>query len=570
MLKENQYIPKKVKNKKYKEMRSKKQFGTKMMVLTVCLTLLGSFTGCSKSKDIAKDLGEDQTTVKEQSNDILKAIGLAPDEKFVVNPKTKDGNVFYEVNADVTVPENAKVNMVEEDVTLYSVKDVDAYAKNLFDDGQYEQVKPLSCYSKEELAARKEELLSALKDKEAPNYHAMKNEFIQINLLLTEGLNYQPTEYVKGDMSDCANIKFAPKLKHNNLLNVKDQQNYILKGLVDGQEYILCAYQCKNDPEDPDMHIKVSSASEGYLDIATDEYAGWLARMVDYAYVYKKNGNCDLDSEMEKQWRKDGTFCVSSEMQTDNVMKQLSESNTCQYSEEEAGKLALSFLEKCNPECSFAIQKTLYLKKSWTDTFSLRDLGEPEVVDDNTQSRYEFSIVQTVNGMQQKWGVMEPFLELQKKLENQQEVPYTELEYIVIVGDSGVESVDLGTYKIVPKENMSEEVELLSKEELASIIEEQLMISDEIAIDNMHVEAEMGGNDFENGKMKDVISMMELEMVTVNYDGKYTLCPVWNLKKKTSYGYENVILAIHAVDGSVLYRYGSSMRDAEWINIWEE
>lgn len=522
----------------------------KWIAFLLSIILLVSFTGCSKSKQIEDDFGSDSANNESQC-DILASIGMNPDEKLTMTPKTAEGNVFYEVNADVIVPENGKVSLVEADVKQHSIAEVNEYAKLLFDDGKYEQVKPLSCYSKEELSKRKDEVLKELKNKDAENYHALKAEYIDISALLSGLFEFQPTEYHEGDLSYVADFIFFPEGSDCDNFNQKDIKNYILKGNVDGKEYVIVAYQYKGESF---LRVSVYEASEGYPDIYPG-CAGDGAGILDNVIVCKKTGANGWSDEDVDELRKEGKLYISNQYDGESYSNNAAQENICQYSEEEAGRLALAFMNKLNPKATFAIQNTTYRNIPHIDVFAFRELEEtvPEKRD-NVQDGYSFTIVQSVNGILQEDGFMQPFSEVSKKLEERSWVEYASMSYTVEVSDKGVESVSLGTWNVVPKETMSEDVELLSMKELSAIIEEQLVISDELAIARLKQNEEWGGPTYENGSMKDVISKMELQMVMVNYDGKYTSCPAWNLKKKTPYQNDVLILSIHAVDGSVLYR----------------
>ena len=302
-----------------------------------------------------------------------------------------------------------------------------------------------------------------------------------------------------------------------------------MEGEISGTVYQLAAYK------EEQVNIRIAQMTEGYPELfpggdienslyglSSDEDEG--SSKAENPVVGESRNNSMPDSKSTRQ----------------SYEKVLEEGNL-KYSEEEAGKLACSFMEQLISE-DMATSYTVFRTGAHADCYALRDLDETPFND--TQGNppidgYGFALQRRIKGLSCT------NLEAVRTLTEDGETAETAQEYYEVeVSNHGVVNVRINGPVYEVTETMKEAPELMKFSEITEIMdnalkeETQFLAGEEGYEDDMYL-----------------INQITLSYVTVQYDKEYALIPAWCFEETiddTSIGQPYLIIS--AVDGNILYR----------------
>ena len=505
----------------------------KSYVLCFLLLLLLIMAGCGKEKEVNKELA-DINKSQDRRSDLAKEIEAS--DTFQCKPKTEDGYEYLEINAEVEIPENAEPGIYKEQKIQTTLEDAKKIAKTIFDGGTYMQVKPLSCYSIEELKAEMKQLKEVLKDKNRKDYSFLKGRYSDILMLfysinIEQDPDFKPSVYVKDGFSK--NVYMYDTVDaHGNKIPAQDGI-YIVEGTIEGEPYRLLVRQPFKSTEGESIQLALENKKEGScseLEQQSFQFVGMelasLAKMQEEGK--EKNSNYDL---------------VNGAVQDDYSKSEMPADFSCEYSEDEAKQMAVTYLEKLNPHCQYAVEKISYTQGAPTQTYALRDLDEDRTVKERFDVRKDGYYITCVPQIDQ----LPASMNFQKNTDNKAVDYYysSDCGCVVRVDSNGVMYAYFNSgYKIT--DSMADTVKLLHFSELKDVVEEEIKKADEVSIKSIE---ENYGKKYENGKYSEQISKMQLQLGNVKYDDKWTACPIWVFYDD----YGRAVLVIQAVDGTVLH-----------------
>lgn len=521
-------------NEKWKAKRKTKWLMStkKTLSFIMLIILLCTMTGCNQTDKIKQDMTDSKD--KKETGKNGDALGIDIPEKLSMDVADENGALYYKVSADVKIADGAVAGVYQEEATKTDIQYVNELAEKIFDGGKSEQIKPLGCYTVDELKAEKETLLNQLKtNKEefVPN----KTRYTDILCLLEYDRigKFKTADYKEGDFS-----------------GVGDGWNvatYILEGEIQGVPYQICAY--KGDPATysdqttlklgSNLHIVIANMKEGYDELQTSgvitDSAIQLAASDDVTDdTIDELGFSPLTEENSPL---EGPVDWYYDESTINV------NNHCQYDEGSASEMAQSFLETCLDE-SFLYDHFLARKGSYATRYTFKDLEEeernPEALDG-----YVMTFYRTKGNLPCTGVLASEQEEVQKAMEEHKSSWLMDENYEVEVSDLGVTRVKLPDVVLTSGDAVTENCALLDFSELTSVVEQQLKDTIPIWKANNYIP--------EDGTYARLIDGMELTLVSINHNGELSICPAWKLTYDNGSGPETEML-INAMDGSLIWR----------------
>lgn len=524
------------------EFKCKQFTGAKRRLCYVMiLVLLCTMTGCSQTDKIKQDLSGSKD--KKETGKNGNTLGIDIPEKLAMDIADENGALFYKVSADVKVADGAVAGVYKEEATKTDIQYVNELAEKLFDGGKYEQIKPLGCYTVDELKAEKENLFNQLKtDKETvvPN----KTRYTDILCLLEYDRigKFKTADYKEGDFS-----------------GVGDGWNvatYILEGEIQGVPYQICAY--KGDPATytdqaalklgSNLHIVIANMKEGYDELQT---SGVIS---DSAIQLAASDDVTDDTIAELGFNPltEETSPLKGPVDWYYDEATVNVNNHCQYDEGSASELAQSFLENCLDE-SFSYDHFLARKGSYATRYAFKDLEEEET-NPEALDGYVMTFYRTKGNLPCTGILASEQAEVQKAMEEYRYSWLMEESYEVEVSDLGVTRVKLPEVVLTSGDAVTENCALLDFSELTSVVEQQLKDTIPIWKANNYIP--------EDGTYARLIDGMELTLISMNNNGEMSLCPAWRLTYDEGFGPETEML-INAMDGSLIWRIESEYEHPE-------
>lgn len=498
--------------------------GRMSVTLALVMCLACSMTGCGK-KNVAEELQElgDGSSVEtlgetgdssnkagnnsdkaEKGGDevmaetgaLAKKLGV-PEEPLDYTVKMDGGTRQYNVDAEVLVAAD-QVGVYEEQLLNLTEDKVMAYARNLFDGGNYEQIKPYAACTKDELTLLKSD---AEKTASERSYTYVEDEWYdqeKLNELDFYLEHYiEPVEkYEEGKYYNCQYYKAAKMDSDLAGYLLYYSRIMILEGTIGGTPYQLVAYQA-----DPAYGDCVNSYLRLYREGETWSQCSWQPSTGHFT-----NGD---------NW---------------------SQENICELTEEEAMNTAKDYMDMMGFDNMEVVQKE-YLFWQRTPAGSQEDDAySPETVLDG----YSFHMARTydkVSGM---------YIPTGWEWLSGDGSSYAEQEsYVVNVDSRGIVSVETGTLYENTK-TVSEDTELMSFTEIDK--KAQTVFEEEIGkLMNDDEEGEEKCQDANRPLIR--ITNVKLAYANLQYEGKFKLMPVW-IYTSLMNNLEYPEIIINAVDGT--------------------
>lgn len=501
-------------------------------IISICfvVTMLGMLVGCAnigmnKKNEIEQDFQNDskkaeqegKTTSenKEKAADILQQLG-AP-ERLEISPITADGKTAYAVDADIIVPENASPGIYKEKAVEWSVDTVNNLAKKLFDRGEYQQVKPIFCESKEEVLEEQKRLYNRIKDGTDENLMAERIRYLMTEILLDADSGWKTSEYM---INDCS---------YNNIHGILE---YIVQGSIHGEIYQITLIEFPNEKGETlpkSACIRIANMKEGYNEL--DPVATIQSTMTN--------------EQIEK-------LCVGQprfEEAVPNTKGLKPAKNICNYDEESARQMALEFLQDCM-DVSMMVTTMDCRTGAKGDLFRLTSLNEAPFGENEkiVQDGYLFTCTRSIGNLPCEYTVEDDVNTWKEALSKQQDwmQELTSEAFTVEVSSNGIVGAKLYAWGYETTECMEEHAELLGFDELQAMLITYMNEYNELLCEQQ--------GDLYNENNVTKINEMKLSMVTVNYDGEYTLCPAWILSTvNQNYPGKTIHLMVNAIDGELIY-----------------
>lgn len=508
----------------------------KYICYMIIVLLLFTSSGCQLH---SKDIGEGKQSAGKASGEAAGKEGMEETSNIlyqqleipsevVKTPLTEQGEHSYSVNAKVLIPGEAVSGIFKEQKATMDIDYINCMADKLFDGGNYQQIKPLACYSFDELTAMKDKLLKKLSDKESETYYADKTRYTEILCLLRQPRDkvvvpiYQEGDFCKVQTEEDDNYLW------------RCEEVYILEGKISGTVYQLAAYK-----EEGQINIRIAQMTEGYseffpgrdienslgsLDPIVSDSEEEMPQKEENPVVGEPRFNSMADSKSNRQ----------------SYEKALEE-GSLKYSEEEAAELACSFMKQLLSEDVTTTYKE-FRTGAHADCYALRDLDETPF--NFTQGNppmdgYKFALQRKIKEL--------PCtnVETVRNLTDSGEAVETRQEYFEAeVSNRGVVNIRImePIYEIT--ETLKDTPELMKFPDIMEIMENALKEETQFFVEE--------GNYTENFYL---INQIALSYVTVQYDKEYALIPVWCFQEVTNgASVGQPYLIISAVDGSILYR----------------
>lgn len=490
--------------------------------------LLFSLPGCQfKNKDTDNvDKAVSGEAASGEGNGVFNPLynQLGIPEEVVTVPVTEQGNHAYSVNARVSISDEAVPGIFREEKVLVDIDYINHMADILFDGGEYQQVKPLICYTFDELMTMKAQLLKALEDRDSETFYADKIRYTEVLSLLKGGRDsaavstYQEGSFTKVQMDD-----------EDSVLCMYDEI-YLLEGKVSGTVYQLAAYK-----EREQVNVRIVQMTEGYPELFPE---GNIENGLSRLSSDSEEGASGSESIVAGESRQN--YMPDSKSTRQSYEKTLEEGSLV-YSKEEAGELACSFMKQFVTE-DMEVSYTAFRTGAHADCYALRDLGEKPF--HSTQGNpsidgYTFVLQRRIKGLSCT------NIETVRTLADNGETSVTEQEYYEVeVSNRGVVNVRFMNPIYQITETMKEAPELMKFSEIQTIMEDVLEEESRFLAEDPYYEDDVY-----------LINQISLSYVTVQYDGNYTLLPVWQfLETVDGAGIGEPYLIISAVDGSILFR----------------
>lgn len=499
-----------LKNRKKKQARR----GTllvkqKIVALGLSSILLFSMTGCSKQKEIENELAADTTS------NAVRLLNVP--EKVEYEVMSTAGKKHMKVNALVDANVPGKVSAYSQVKNNFDEESVKEKAKQIFDDGAYSFVKPITCYTKKEL----QELTQSKED-------SVLKTSAEIYLQdLGDSEEFESSPYEEGKFSKGITLE-----SEDASLTCFYDEIMIMEGKIQGEDYRLMAY---------------TNSGVAYFQLLRLPYVLYSAEYLECANIYTRSGNQPL-------WLRSR----SGEEELNATFEKRCGKVKCNYTREEAAQMAQKFGENISGDtrcvtsayatqdfdtCVVALEDdgVRHLLTDGSERFVPFDETEESGKDDHERyNGYSFMLQKEYDGIPEYerdywWNGYEMTTDADpdmKKQVVQQEVMH------VCVDDQGVTSVTWLAEDYTVKDVLSKDVELMDFEEVQTLAKEYL-----VKQLDYNEDINEGGND---------IASVQLRYITVKYDDQYALIPAWAYSFS---GGDQTVMMINAMDGSLVYMY---------------
>lgn len=501
---------------------------SRSLVMLLLVSLLLSLSGCTKQKDsLTQDLASLETSGssgdadEEKSSQLKKQLHVPEELQIeVLSDNSKRG---YQVNCPVDVPIGTSLAVYRQKQLPFTKEEIIRRAENVFDSGEFFYLKPLDCYTLDEL---NEEYLSLekikeKKVKEKDYYYWLRSWDVEVyrREFKEEGVKH----YREGDFTEGAGAACYEKIM-------------IMEGEIEGETYHLLAFTSKGH-----NYFKLCRRSQGYRLCEPESYFGYNLKTYDLDDEISQETSADTtdDSEEPKTYRS-----LMNELEpTQTVRKQYGE-NICSYSEEEAGKLALQYAARLG-DTDMTIAKT-----NW-------NFADPPVYFVSIENSEDYANLPKgyTFYLQRRYGNLscnesnfwwreatDMSEEMARKVDPSGAVAEQE-NYRVEITDDGVIAIDSiePWYEIT--ETLSDSTSLMDFNDIQELATGYF----EETIKGIKADEVVG---------KDItrIGEVALRYATVLYDGEYTLIPCWFFNQSDgTWGGMSTVMVINAIDGSKVF-----------------
>lgn len=481
----------------------------KIVALGLSGILLISMTGCSKQKEIEKELASDTT------GNAVSMLDVPEQVEYEVMSTAGKRHMKVKALVDANVPD--KVSAYSQVKNNFDEESVKEKAKQIFDNGAYSFVKPITCYTKKEL----QELAQSKGD-------SVLKTSAQIYLQdLGDSGEYVSVPYEEGKFSKGVTLggEYAS-------LTCFYDEILIMEGKIQGEDYRLIAY---------------TNSGVAYFQLLRLPYVLYSAQYLECANIYTRSGD-------QPYWLRSR----SGEEEINATFEKRCGKVKCNYTREEAEQMAQSFVENISGDTrcvtsTFATQDfdamgvvveddgVRHLLTDGTERFVPFDEAEESGKEEHERyNGYSFMLQKEYDGIAEYerdywWNGYEMTTDANPDLKKQ--VVQQELMH-VCVNDQGVYSVTWLAEDYTVKDVLSKDVELMDFEEVQNLAKEYLV-------------KQLDYDENSNERVNDIASI-QLRYITVKYDDKYTLIPAWIYSFS---GGTQTTMIINAMDGSLVYMY---------------
>lgn len=482
-----------------------------MAMIMIMAAITCAATGCGR-KNIAGEL--DQLDTDNQLGEEVNELDTLAEKLGV--PKdgldyTVDlGQFRYTVKADVEVSAPEKVAVYQEEITQLTEEKVTALAKELFDAGNYEAIKPYAACSLSELEQSRQDIetqAALAQFQYAEEEWIYQDKLADVDFYINHYIEPKTT-FEEGKYYDC---QYAEAAKTDETLSgfmLYFDRIMILEGKIDGDIYQLVAFQ-----QDAEYGDKTDS----------------------FLMLYRADEN----------WRQSDSMTNGYYYGEDQAFMRETE-NKCTYSEEEAGRLAKDVMSRLGfDEMEIVRTEILCFQRTPIENDNAEEYG-PELVSDG----YVFYLQRTYQGLS---GM---YIPVGWEWLTTDGVSYAEQEcYTVSVSSEGVISLSTGVL-YENTEQLTDDVELLSFDQIDKLAQDAIKAKMGIQenTDSENEEDSVTEQSAYSGSV--AISAVALKYLNLQYDGKFTLMPVWvYCSKGDGTGYSSKLypqVMINAVDGSII------------------
>lgn len=519
------------------ENKGKEKKKARLISLAVVSLLLFSLCGCQKQDNSMKEqlqsLGENSASgeaLKESSNSLRKQLHI-PEELQIEDILDDTGKLGYRVDCKVDMPIERNPAIYQQKQRSFTKEEITKKAQKLFDSGEYFYVKPLDCYTLEELreeAASVERVIENENKKDTDYYwHRRKDLETYETCFKKSGVK----EYKEGEFTKGAGAATYDKI-------------LIIEGKIGGEGYHLLAFTSNGH-----NYLKLCRLDAGYSITDLTPYFGYKYKYIDFeeqeSEVAGSSGSMDTmgDEVIEAP---DITRSLMNEVEATQKVRDFYGENKCSYSEEEAEKLALQYA------ALFGDTDMVVTKTQWGVVFSA-DMGENESITEGSDSdinSYIFYLQPQYGGLTCNesnfwWREATDMKEEIAREADPLGIVAEQQNYRVEVTDKGVVSIDTiePWYEIT--ETLSESAGLMDFNDIEELAK------------GYFAEEVKGIRVPENsGRSIMIINEVVLRYATVVDDGKYALIPCWffnNIAGDGIYSDNSTIMVINAVDGSKVF-----------------
>ena len=505
----------------------------------LCLVLILTMSGCSASKnEITKDLGQNEEKTEDANKNTSKTSNpenLDSENSNTLSEDAKADSAFMkqyhipvkwqqslsdstgkhgmEMDATIHVPKDCSPAVYEESMKPFDKDAVIARAKALFDEGEITFVKPLSCWTFDELS-------TTYSSKEIEDATSLLIK--DIGIFLEEGFDEANIQtYQEGDFSKGNGKTFYDEIM-------------IVEGKIEHEDYHLLAFT-----KDGLCRMELVKKSVGYYQEQ--------GKFMDYFSFMYTAGEIVYDPEHPEY----GSNPILRKLQSTETQIEITKTensekiygkNQCKHSMEEATQLALKCVDKMGDKDFEIVRSYGLVDCSYTHfkegIFQLPGTTVPESISQNGYAFYlqrKYGQIACDQGEGYLWWRNITLNEKRAEFDPKKMVVPQEL-YRVWVSDEGVTKVDI-VYPQYEITGDGADTNLMNFQDIQNTVVETL---------NAYMKKWEGAAD---ASKPVTINEIQLSYVTVNYDGKYNLVPAWVLKTKE----DGPIMIVNAIDAEVIY-----------------
>lgn len=513
---------------------------SRYLAVLMSLMLLLSLCGCQQNNQSMKEdlesLGQSNASgeaKKETVNKLREELHIP--EELQIDALSDDGKRGYQVNCKIDVPIEGNPSVYQQKQRSFTKEEIIKKAQKLFDSGEYSYVKPLDCYTMEELneeSANVQKVIDNGNTKDTDYYWHRRGDVAIYEEFFKKS---EVKEYKEGDFTEGARVASYDKIM-------------IMEGRIGGETYDLLAF---------------TSNGHNYIELCKQDIGYDLTNMSSYfGYSHKE----ELSDAMQAKENSSVTQVIGDEEDeeaciyrslmnevepTQTIRNQYGE-NQCKLSEEEAAKLALQYA------ALFGDADMVIAKTNWGMEHSFAPLSDTDE---------DGSLMEGVNSyifyLQPQYGELtcnesnfwwREATDMNKETAAKADpsgIVAEQQNYRVKVTDKGVVSIDTiePWYEIA--ETLSESTSLMDFNDV-----------EELAKGYLNEAVKGFKTDKNTEKSITRISEVALRYATVVYDEEYTLIPCWFFNQSNgTWGGMSTVMVINAIDGSKVYLHGDGLSD---------
>lgn len=505
------------------------------MLLLLSLVLL--LCGCEKQNDSMKeDLASLNASdgsgdaAEEKSNQLKEQLHIP--EELQIDALSDNGKKGYQVNCKVDVPINTSPSVYQQKQVSFSKEEIIKKAEKLFDSGKFSYVKPLDCYTLDEL----NEELTQIQNK-------WENEHEK-----WEDYDWQR----RGDLAYCIELfkeSRVKEFKEGEFIEGSEMAFYdkimIMEGEIGGEVYHLLAFTSEGH-----NYLRLCKRSHGYSLTDGENYFGYQFKLHDFEHELSEgstgtssvsvSGGGDEDIHIFRS-------LVDEKAPTQAVKRQHGE-NICSYSEEEAGKLALQYAALLGDTDMAIIKTNWYFDHASVSYVFASDDETSDETDETKPNGYAFYLQRQYGNLSCNesnfWWREATDTDKERAAKADPSGIVAEQEnYRVEVTNEGVVSIDTIEPWYEVTRTLSDSTSLMDFTDVQELAQGYF---EELAKDKEADESEE----------RDItrIGEVALRYATVLYDGEYTLIPCWFFNESGgNWGGTETVMVINAIDGSKVF-----------------